>query len=322
MSDSSIWVIALLALAILYVATVGFFVTGGLIVALFLARGDPPDEAQALAFEAARHPWRRRVLGQTVEILVAAFDLALRALYFVHLLPKPRDPGSGTPILMLPGYTENAGALWWFARKLANRGFRPVLVDFPSTFHRIDSNVAYLAGLIDTLRKESGYDKIAVVAHSMGGVIARTHMLTKEDHGILTLVAIASPFRGTHLARLGAAFRLGHSAVDMCPGSAFACRFPPTAAASAPIHSIVGCQENIVSPVWSCVLPGCDTFVLSLPVGHDAPLHLHESYERVEAWLVQDGVVRAEAEDSDTALDRARDHTAHHLQHDDYGDRG
>jgi hypothetical protein len=35
---------------------------------------------------------------------------------------------------------------------------------------------------------------------------------------------------------------------------------------------------------------------MSLPVGHDAPLHLAESYERVEAWLLQDGVLRASPE--------------------------
>jgi hypothetical protein len=293
-TDSKVVLLALLALVALYVITVAFLVTSGLFVATFLARGDRPDDVQALAFAQARHTWTRRIVGQLVEVLVAAFDLVLRFLYVLRLLPKPRDPGSGTPIIMLPGYTENAGALWWFARKLAKRGFRPVLLDFPSTFHRLETNVSWLGSRVAQLRQTSGYDKIAIVAHSMGGVIARAYMLTQPDHGVLTLVAIASPFRGTHIARLGAAFRLGHSAVDMCPGSPFACRFPPDAVASAPIHSIVGCQENIVSPVWSCVLPGCDTYVLSLPVGHDAPLHLEESYDRMEAWLLDDGVQPAE----------------------------
>ena len=43
------------------------------------------------------------------------------------------------------------------------------------------------------------------------------------------------------------------------------------------------CQENIVSSVWSCVLPGCDTYVLRLPVGHDVPLQFEESYVRMVA---------------------------------------
>ena len=43
------------------------------------------------------------------------------------------------------------------------------------------------------------------------------------------------------------------------------------------------CQENIVSSVWSCVLLGCDTYVLRLPVGHDVPLQFEESYVRMVA---------------------------------------
>lgn len=302
LNETSIALLGTLGLVVLYLTTVGFIVTGGLVVGLFMARGDAPDDVQAAAFESIRPRWSRRLIGQVVETLVAAFDLTLRFLYFLQLLPQPRDPGSGTPVVMLPGFTENAGALWWFARKLARRGFRPILLDFPSTFHRLESNVGFLALKLRELRAATGHDKVAIVAHSMGGVIARAHMLTDRDHGVLTLIAIASPFRGTHMARLGAAFRLGHSSLDMCPNSEFASRFPPSMMASAPIHSIVGCQENIVSPMWSCVLPGCDTFVLSLPVGHDAPLHLNESYQQLEGWLLQDGVepARAEAETAPT----------------------
>jgi pimeloyl-ACP methyl ester carboxylesterase len=286
----------LLGLLVVYVMTVGFVVMGGLLVGLFLARGDAPDDVQAAAFNAIQPKWSQRMLGQIVETLIAAFDLALRFLYLLRLLPKLKDPGSGTPIVLLPGFTENAGALWWFARRLAQRGFRPFLIDFPSTFTRLDTNVAFLGMRLRQLRAATGHDQVAIVAHSMGGVIARAHMLTDPDHGVLTLIALASPFRGTHLARLGAAFRFGYSSLDMCPNSEFACRFPPSAMASAPIHSIVGCQENIVSPMWSCVLPGCDTHILSLPVGHDAVLHLDEAYLRLESWLLQDGVEPAEAE--------------------------
>jgi len=34
--------------------------------------------------------------------------------------------------------------------------------------------------------------------------------------------------------------------------------------------------------------------LLSVPVGHDAPLVLAESYARLESWLLQDGVLRAD----------------------------
>jgi pimeloyl-ACP methyl ester carboxylesterase len=285
----------LCALIAVYFVAVAVVVTGGLFMARWLARNDQMDEYQALAFGNYRPSFGKRLLGHAVEVLASALDLLVRLAWLLRMLPQPSDPGSGTPIVLLPGYSENAGALWWFAYRLRRRGFRPVLVDFPSTFSGIDANVLFLREKLRALRSSTGSERVAIVAHSMGGVVARSLLLSEPDHGVLTLVALASPFRGTHIAKLGALFRLGSSAVDMCPQSPFSGRYLPSARASVPIRSIVGEQENIVSPPWSCVLPGCETHVLSLPVGHDGPLHLRESYARVEAWLEQDGVLRAKS---------------------------
>jgi pimeloyl-ACP methyl ester carboxylesterase len=284
----------LLALFILYLVVILCGVTGGVMVARFLARHDPMDEAQARVFGSFRPSLLARVYGHLLEVLIAAFDLALRLLWLLGVLRVPKDLGSGTPVVMLPGYTENAGALYWFACKLRRQGFRPFLIDFPSTFASIDSNVDFLRQKITAIRRETGSERVAIVAHSMGGVVARALLLSDPDHGVITLIALASPFRGTHMARLGAFMHLGESVIDMSPASPFAHRFLPSARASVPIRVIIGEQENVVSPPWSCVLPDCEVHLLSVPVGHDAPLHLHESYERVESWLLQDGVLRAD----------------------------
>jgi pimeloyl-ACP methyl ester carboxylesterase len=287
-----VWILC--TLMAVYFVGVALVVTSGLLMARWFARHDRMDEHQAKAFGAYRPTWRLRLLGQLVEVLAASFDLLLRFLWLLRLLPVPSDPGSGTPIVLLPGYSENAGALWWFAQRLRRRGFRPVLIDFPSTFSCIDHNVLFLREKLQALRESTGSERVAIVAHSMGGVVARALLLSDPEHKVLTLIALASPFRGTHMAKVGTVLRLGGSAADMCPESPFVVRYLPSARASIPIRSIVGEQENIVSPPWSCVLPDGETHVLSLPVGHDGPLHLKESYARVEAWLEQDGVLRAE----------------------------
>lgn len=284
----------LVGLVVTYVVMVSFGVTSGVVMARFLARHDPMDEAQARIFAAYRPSVLARAYGHTLEVSIVAFDLMLRLLWLLGVLRAPEDPGSGTPIVLLPGYTENAGALYWLASKLRRRGFRPFLIDFPSTFSPIDNNVAFLRQRIGAIRRETGCDKVAIVAHSMGGVVARALLLSDPDHGVITLVALASPFRGTHMARLGVLMRLGESVIDMSPSSPFAHRFLPSARASVPIRVIIGEQENVVSPPWSCVLPECDVHLLSVPVGHDAPLVLAESYERLESWLLQDGVLRVD----------------------------
>jgi pimeloyl-ACP methyl ester carboxylesterase len=283
-----------LALLVLYLIVILLGVTSGVVLARYLGRHDPMDEAQARIFGSFRPSFVARAYGHTLEVMIAAFDIVLRVLWLLGLLRAPKDPGSGTPIVMLPGYTENAGALYWFASKLRRRGFRPFLIDFPSTFSSIEKNVAFLRQQIVKIRKDTGCERVAIVAHSMGGVVARALLLSDPDHGVITLVALASPFRGTHMARLGAFMRLGESVIDMSPASPFAHRFLPSARASVPIRVIIGEQENVVSPPWSCVLPECEVHLLSVPVGHDAPLHLAESYQRMESWLLQDGVLRAD----------------------------
>ncbi|MET0387719.1 MAG: alpha/beta fold hydrolase [Polyangiales bacterium] len=285
----------LFATGLLFFVLVSCGVTGGLFVARFLSRDDPMDEAQARVFGTFRPSWGARLSGQLIECSTASFDLVLRALWLCRLLPQPRDPGSGTPVVLLPGYTENAGALWWIAWRLRRRGFRPLLIDFPSTFASIDSNVGFLRRKLNEVRELTSSERVAIVAHSMGGVIARALVLSDPNHHVLTVVALSSPFRGTHMARLGALLGLGESVVDMSPNSPFAHRFLPSATATVPIRCIVGEQENIVAPPWSCVLPACDVHLMSVPVGHDAPLFLHESYAQVETWLLQDGVRRAES---------------------------
>src|SRR5262245_16155816 len=99
----------LLELLVLYLAVIAVVVTSGLFLARFLARNDPMDEHQAKVFGSFRPRLLARVLGHGAEIAIVAVDMLLRFLWLLRLLPRPSDPGSGTPVVLLPGYWENAG---------------------------------------------------------------------------------------------------------------------------------------------------------------------------------------------------------------------
>jgi pimeloyl-ACP methyl ester carboxylesterase len=286
----------LLAAALGYFVAITIAVTAGTLYASWVRRGTRKamDDAQTLAFGELEHSWLARARGVLIESSCQAFALLLQTLYTLGLLPLPDVAGMGTPVVVLPGYSENAGNMWWLGRRLALAGFKPILLDFPSTMRRIEDNAAYLGERIAAIRVQHGGEPVAIVAHSMGGLVTRTLVHSLEDHGVCALVAIASPFRGTHLAAIGARLRLGHSVHQMSPKHAFHARFPPSLAAPMPLLSLVGRQETIVAPEWSVVIAGAQIRVLDQPYGHMAPLFMASAFAEIERWLLANGVRRVE----------------------------
>jgi pimeloyl-ACP methyl ester carboxylesterase len=260
------------------------------------AAGMGPDAGDLRAFGRARISARARVRGLAIEVACQSFALLLRAAHELRLLRRLAGDPRGTPVLVLPGYVENAGTMWWLGRRLERDGFNVTLIEFPSTTCAIEQNVAYLAAVIEQIRVDNGGVHVAVVAHSMGGVITRTLMLSREDHGVHTLVAIGSPFRGTHLARLGARLRIGHCVGQLVPGSDFLSRFPASQPCPVPTLSLIAPQENIVTPVYSAVIAGAQLHVMAEPYGHEAPLFLRSVCTEVETWLLAHGVLRGAVE--------------------------
>jgi pimeloyl-ACP methyl ester carboxylesterase len=286
-------------LCALYVGAIAVTVTAGVLYCAWAARryedaGMGADAAHLHGFDRIRHSGLARARGLIVEIGWQSFAFVLRAAYELRMLPRLSGNAHCTPVLVLPGYVESGGTMWWLGRRLLRAGFNVILVEFPSTTCAIEQNVAYLAAVIEQLRVDSGGTRVAVVAHSMGGVITRTLTLSRDDHGVHTLVAIGAPFRGTHLARLGARLRIGHCVGQIVPGSDFLRRFPPTQPCPVPTLSLIAPQENIVTPLYSAVIAGAQLRVLSEPYGHEAPLFVRAVFDEIEAWLLGQGVTREE----------------------------
>jgi pimeloyl-ACP methyl ester carboxylesterase len=284
-------------LCVLYVAAVAVTVSAGVLYCEWAARhyrsaGMGPDapEAEVEAALQVRVSAIARVRGLLVEIAFTALAFVLRAAQELRLLRKLVGDPRCTPVLVLPGYVENAGTMWWLGRRLERAGFNVFLIEFPSTTCAIEQNVAYLAAAIEQIRATCEGARVAVVAHSMGGVITRTLLLSREDHGVHSLVAIGAPFRGTHLARVGARLRMGHCVGQVVPGSDFLRRFPHTQPCPVPTLSLIAPQENIVTPVHSAVIAGAELHVMAEAYGHEAPLFVRSVARQVAEWLTRHGV--------------------------------
>lgn len=273
-----------------YCACVALLVLGGVLLGLFVRRAAArstdvnASHREAFALDRGIAAWDR-LRGLGVEIACQGLVFGMQGLHFLGLLPSLRGDERRTPVLVLPGYTEDSGAMWWTARGLAVRGHNPVLVDFPSTFAPIERNAEFLAERIAELRARHGGRPVLVLAHSMGGLVARALMHERSDHGIAALVAIASPFRGTPTARLGAVFQLGTSVRQMQPGSDLLRRYPPELGCPVPTLCAVARQEHIVMPEWTATVAGAQFEVVPEAYGHTAPLLLPRVLDRAAAFL-------------------------------------
>lgn len=264
-----------------------FAVSSGFVVASrsigrFLARSerpDPPTQALVTRSKAAgtvsRAAWTLAEGWFQIRAGVAQISWILR------LLPRTHGPENGPVVVVLPGYLENGGKMSWLGRRLAADGYRVHLLDFPSTTHPVHQNATWLARELDAIGQREGTESLCVVGHSMGGVVARRVAL--EGSKVLRrVICIASPHRGTHLARLS----FHASARDMRPALA-----EPPMQSAVPVDGVMSLADNIVQPPWSFATHEGEMMVLPEPVGHIAPLYMASVHAFVRERLsaVDDG---------------------------------
>lgn len=142
------------------------------------------------------------------------------------------DPqAAGTPILLLHGMIGNRSSFVVLRRLLRRRGFhRLVAVNYQVLTHDVRSAAGLLAGQVTALGEATGCERIHVVAHSLGGVIARYYVQRLGgDAQVHTLVTLGSPHQGTSAAGLvphpvGRQLRPGSDLIGELDQPAPACR--------------------------------------------------------------------------------------------------
>jgi triacylglycerol lipase len=109
------------------------------------------------------------------------------------------------PILLVHGIADNHSVFHVLTRALRRRGFTDLSTfDYGLRTTDLRRAAADLAQAVEALAHRSGYDRIHVVGHSLGGLIARYYVqrLGGTDR-VQTLVTLGTPHQGTVLARAG-----------------------------------------------------------------------------------------------------------------------
>jgi len=146
---------------------------------------------------------------------------------------------AGTPILLVHGLVDNRSIFAVLRRALRRRGFgRVIALNYSLFTDDIRSAACRLAEVVEELCSDTGYERVHVVAHSMGGLIARYYVQRLGgDDRVHTLVTLGTPHSGTAWARV-VPHRLFR---QLCPGSDVVAEL----AGPAP-----GCRTRLVA-VWS-----------------------------------------------------------------------
>jgi len=146
---------------------------------------------------------------------------------------------AGTPIILIHGIIDNHTVFAFLRRALNRRGFgRVITLNYSPLSDDIPRVARRLKSLVEKVRRETGYERVHVIGHSMGGLIARYYVqCLGGDQRVHSLVTLGTPHAGTLPAYL-----VPHSVVkQMRPDS------PIVRELDAPTP---GCRTRMVA-IWS-----------------------------------------------------------------------
>lgn len=161
-----------------------------------------------------------------------------------------RALGAARPVLLIHGIFCN-GAVWRpLARRLHAAGFGPLrAIDLEPSTGDLAAHAPAVAAAVRELRGADPAVRVRVVAHSMGGLVARAALGERGMEAVSCLVTIATPHHGSRLAH----FVPGKGARQMRPGSEFlaALNAARPEGAGAALTSIFSPEDNLISPADS-----------------------------------------------------------------------
>jgi triacylglycerol esterase/lipase EstA (alpha/beta hydrolase family) len=234
-------------------------------------------------------PWPARALAWlrafAVECAVTAALVLSVPLSLRRQRVRPLDGDDARrPVVFVHGYAQHAANFVWLVRRLRRDGWLHLYsVRHAAVGGDIERSALGLADAIDRIRRESGAPAVDVIAHSMGGLVARACLRARGTaSGIGRLVTLGTPHQGTLAFRwLG----LDPMLREMRPGSALFRRLAGDDGASvAECISIYSADDALVVPASAAYQPGA----LNVEVrglGHMSLLFSARVYELVRENL-------------------------------------
>jgi Alpha/beta hydrolase family len=189
------------------------------------------------------------------------------------------------PVLLVHGFGCSRAVWRPLLARLRAAGIRPVrAVSLEPLFADVETYAAQLLGELESLGSSGGGNAVTIVAHSMGGLVARAALRGARPGLIGRIVTLGAPHHGTALA---CRFRWPN-ARQMCPRSSWlrelnACQ---EGRLGIPITTLYSLEDNYVVPAGSARLQGARQIELQ-GIGHLALLSSGTALEHVVSELLE-----------------------------------
>jgi triacylglycerol esterase/lipase EstA (alpha/beta hydrolase family) len=200
-------------------------------------------------------------------------------------MADPAPSPARAPVLLLHGVLCNAGAMRSLAKGIAARNAGPVYtMSYGPPLESIELFVDQVAARIDAILLATGASRIALVGHSMGGIVGRAYLRRHGAARVSLLMTLGSPHHGSIHAWLFP----GTSVAQLRPRNAWLDELNRADAAPAGtrVVSLWSWHDSMVAPQTSAQLDGAVNIALA-GIGHNALVGDRQVFALVAAELAR-----------------------------------
>ncbi|HEX2583394.1 MAG TPA: alpha/beta fold hydrolase [Chlamydiales bacterium] len=220
-------------------------------------------------------------------IVDECFDLWISLAFYRSEAP-PISPGKGKPVLLVHGYLHNSTAWYKAIEEMREAGCGPIYTidlgdgTMSGKFWSMHDYAEQVGEKVEQIKQETGSDTVALVGHSMGGVVSCLYATRyAEPNTVTDVVTIGSPMRGSPFAYWlgegadGREMRVGSPLLDeigIAMESAPAIRF----------YSVASKTDGVVP--FESALHGKEQMIVE-DRGHTSLLRSRKIAQQVASWL-------------------------------------
>jgi triacylglycerol esterase/lipase EstA (alpha/beta hydrolase family) len=208
-----------------------------------------------------------------------------RMALYRWLMRDPAPAPARAPVLLLHGVLCNAGVLLGLRRDLVARGIGPVYtLSYGPPLASIEAFADQVAAKVDAILGATGASRVAIVGHSMGGIVARAYLRRCGGTKLASIMTLGAPHHGSVHAWLFP----GACLAQLRPGNSWLAGLNESESApgEARIVSLWSWHDSMVAPQTSSRLAGAENIEL-VGVGHNAMLGDRRVFGLVAAELAR-----------------------------------